>query len=152
MRWLQIKMDIKNTNWRPIKPHPKVIDRGAWNLKASIVHVPSFMFQWYYLATVSKTNNQEPLQFTMKGFVKLMNSEVLIPSFRSISPPPSQKKSGWSFTIASSKITCHCSPENDYHNTHNVMYPENYNNIHFTIFQAKIMDVIFLVTYHLQSC
>lgn len=49
--------------------------------------------------------NQVPLQFTMKGLKKLINSEVLIPSFRSISPPPNQKKSGLSFTIASSRIT-----------------------------------------------
>lgn len=45
------------------------------------------------------------LQLTMKGLAKLINSEVLIPNFRSISPPPNQKKSGLSFTIASSKIT-----------------------------------------------
>uniref|UniRef100_A0A2P2NKC1 Uncharacterized protein n=1 Tax=Rhizophora mucronata TaxID=61149 RepID=A0A2P2NKC1_RHIMU len=41
----------------------------------------------------------------MKGLTKLMNSDVLIPSLRSTSPPPNQKKSGFSLTIASSKMT-----------------------------------------------
>lgn len=50
-------------------------------------------------------SNQLPLQLTMKGFTESMNSGVFIPSLRSTSPPPSQKKSGLSFVIASSKIT-----------------------------------------------
>jgi len=50
--------------------------------------------------------NHVPLQLTMNGLAKSINSEVLIPSFKSISPPPNQKKSGLSLRIASSKITC----------------------------------------------
>jgi hypothetical protein len=49
--------------------------------------------------------NQLLLQLTINGLINLINSDVRIPSFRSTSPPPNQKKSGVSFTMASSKIT-----------------------------------------------
>ena len=43
-------------------------------------------------------------QSVIKGLKESMNCWVLIPSFKSTSPPPSQKNWGSSFTMASDKM------------------------------------------------